>query len=99
MNRALVFAAWLFSFLIYGTYYQGSWTYGERPIYHITGDEPHYLTIATSLLRDGDLDIYNNYLNKDYFVFYPHHLGDPRDPEDMHALYGRGGALYSKHGL
>ena len=27
----------------------------------ITGDEPHYLIIAASLLRDGDLDVRNNY--------------------------------------
>ena len=26
-----------------------------------TGDEPHYLIIAASVLRDGDLDVHNNY--------------------------------------
>jgi hypothetical protein len=92
-------AVWAFSLAVYGAYYQGQWAFGERPIFNITGDEPHYLTIAVSLLRDGDLDVLNNYRDKDYAPFYPSHLGDARDPEDMHALYGRGGGLYSKHGL
>ncbi|MBI3974513.1 MAG: hypothetical protein HY332_24815 [Chloroflexi bacterium] len=98
-SRAALIAMWLFAFGLYGAYFQGQWIYGERPIYSITGDEPHYLIIATSLWRDHDLDILNNYRDKDYHPFYPYHLGDARDPEDMHALYGRGGRLYSKHGL
>ena len=91
--------AWLVSYTVYGLYYQGQWVYGERPIFSITGDEPHYLTIATSLVSDGDLDVLDEYRDKEYFPYYPFHLGDARDPEDMHALYGRGGALYSKHGV
>ena len=90
---------WLLALAIYGGAYQAQFAWGERPIYHITGDEPHYLTIATSLIRDGDLEIFNNYRDKDYLPFYPWHLGDPRDPEDMHALYGTGGNLYSKHSI
>lgn len=35
------------------------WTATDRA--RITGDEPHYLIIAASLLRDGDLDVRNNY--------------------------------------
>lgn len=35
------------------------WTATDRA--PITGDEPHYLIIAASLLRDGDLDVRNNY--------------------------------------
>ncbi|CAA9293732.1 MAG: hypothetical protein AVDCRST_MAG77-4985 [uncultured Chloroflexi bacterium] len=91
--------AWLLSFAVYGAYYQGQWVYGEQPIFNITGDEPHYLTIAVSMVRDGDLDVLNNYRDKEYTAFYPSHLGDTRDAEDMHALYGRGGGLYSKHGF
>ena len=90
---------WLLALAIYGGAYQAQFAWGERPIYHITGDEPHYLTIVTSLIRDGDLEIFNNYRDKDYLPFYPWHLGDPRDPEDMHALYGTGGNLYSKHSI
>src|SRR4051812_23511237 len=32
-----------------------------RNIYTITGDEPHYLLIADSLVRDHDLRVENNY--------------------------------------
>ena len=31
------------------------------------GDEIHYLLISSSLLKDGDLILDNNYENKDYF--------------------------------
>ncbi len=30
------------------------------------GDEPHYLLISHSLLKDGDIDLSNNYANMDY---------------------------------
>lgn len=99
LSRSVLYAFWLFAFAVYAAYFQAQWLFGERPIYHITGDEPHYLLVATSLIRDGDLDVLNNYRDKDYLDFYPYHLGDPRDPTDMHALYGPGGRLYSKHGL
>jgi hypothetical protein len=36
-----------------------------------TGDEPHYLITAHSLVVDGDLDLLNNYKDKDYRIFYP----------------------------
>ena len=100
LRRAgLALAVWACSLALYGLYFQGQWVYGERPVIHITGDEPHYLLIATSLLRDGDLDVLNNYRDKHYQPFYPYHLGDARQPEDMHALYGPSGGLYSKHGV
>ncbi|HEU5315771.1 MAG TPA: hypothetical protein VFX49_06640, partial [Chloroflexota bacterium] len=94
-----VVAAWVVSFALYALYFQGQWAFGERPIYSITGDEPHYLTIAMSLVTDGDLDVLDEYRDKEYFPYYPFHLGDPRDPEDMHAIYGRSGALFSKHSI
>jgi len=31
-----------------------------------TGDEPHYLLITHSLLKDGDFNLANNYANRDY---------------------------------
>jgi hypothetical protein len=98
-RAGLALAVWACSLALYGLYFQGQWIYGERPVIHITGDEPHYLLIATSLLRDGDLDVLNNYRDKHYQPFYPYHLGDARQPEDMHALYGPSGGLYSKHGV
>ena len=37
------------------------WTASNRV--PITGDEPHYMIIAASVLRDGDLDVRNNYID------------------------------------
>jgi hypothetical protein len=36
-----------------------------------TGDEPHYLLAAHSLVVDHDFDLANNYANFDYLNFYP----------------------------
>src|SRR5919201_4441008 len=41
-----------------------------------TGDEPHYLIMTQSLLRDGDFDLRNNYEQKDYLEYYPYALPD-----------------------
>jgi hypothetical protein len=37
----------------------------------LSGDEPHYLIIAQSLLRDGDFDLSNNYAGHDYREYMP----------------------------
>lgn len=57
----------------------------------LTGDEPHYLTVAYSIARDGDLAVRNNYEAADYAAFYPwqfvpsdFHLG-PRGVYSVHA--------------
>ncbi|MBN1224947.1 MAG: hypothetical protein JXB23_16985 [Candidatus Aminicenantes bacterium] len=57
-----------------------------------TGDEPHYLLITKSILEDGDINLFNNYKNKDYLEYYP---GDLRS----HAFRGKKGDhyQYSKH--
>lgn len=39
-----------------------------------SGDEPHYLVIAQSLWRDGDLKIENNHQREDYKEYYPSDL-------------------------
>ena len=58
-----------------------------------TGDEPHYLLIAHSLLKDGDLDLTNNYAEKDYLAYMP--AGVTLDP---HIVPGaKPGSLYSFH--
>lgn len=41
------------------------------------GDEPHYLMITQSLLKDGDLDLDNNHANRDYASFYGGELPSP----------------------
>lgn len=40
------------------------------------GDEPHYLLMAHSLLHDRDLDLRNNYDNKDFLAFYENEVLD-----------------------
>ena len=35
------------------------WSTTDR--YQLTGDEPHYFILAASLLRDGDVDVRNNF--------------------------------------
>ncbi|MPZ17289.1 MAG: hypothetical protein GEV06_05170 [Luteitalea sp.] len=51
------------------------------------GDEPHYLIIAQSLWRDGDLQIENNHQRRDYAEYFrgrelqPHTLARGKDEE------------------
>jgi hypothetical protein len=40
------------------------------------GDEPHYLLTATSLIEDGDVDLLDDYREREYDDFYPYLL-DP----------------------
>jgi len=62
------------------------------PVHPITGDEPHYLLITDSLLSDGDINLFNNYRDKDYLQFYPGEL-------ESHSQSGKKGLeyQYSKH--
>jgi len=55
------------------------------------GDEPHYLIITESLLRDGDLQIENNHQNRNYASFFP---GELR-PDFLWR--GRNEIIYSVH--
>ena len=55
------------------------------------GDEPHYLVIAQSLLRDGDIKIENNHLRGDYHTFF---FG-PLKPDYLRR--GTNGEIYSIH--
>ena len=55
------------------------------------GDEPHYLIITESLLRDGDLQIENNHQRGDYRTFFQ---GELR-PDYMQR--GQNGQIYSIH--
>jgi len=36
-----------------------------------SGDEPHYLMISHSILQDGDINLANNYKNRDYQKYMP----------------------------
>ena len=42
-----------------------------------SGDEPHYLLAAHSLVHDGDLDLSNNYAQRDYAAFYTGYYLNP----------------------
>ncbi len=56
-----------------------------------SGDEPHYLVIAQSLWRDGDLKIENNHARGDYSEYFGREL-------DPHYLTrGTDGEIYSIH--
>jgi hypothetical protein len=62
------------------------------PAHSITGDEPHYLLITKSLISDGDINLFNNYRDKEYLQYYPGEL-------ESHAHPGKKGRgyEYSKH--
>ena len=55
------------------------------------GDEPHYLVIAQSLWRDGDLKIENNHTRGDYYEYF----ALPLDPH--YLTRGADGEIYSIH--
>ncbi len=55
------------------------------------GDEPHYLIITQSLLRDGDLRIENNHRDRDYAAYF----GGTLAPDFIQR--GRDGEIYSIH--
>ena len=38
---------------------------------YLSGDEPHYIMISQSLVNDGDFDLKNNYLDKNYLEYIP----------------------------
>jgi hypothetical protein len=56
-----------------------------------SGDEPHYLVIAQSLWRDGDLRIENNHRRKDYAEYFG------RDLDPHYLTRGKDGEIYSIH--
>ena len=56
-----------------------------------SGDEPHYLVIAQSLLRDHDLKIENNHQRGDYRAYYD------ADLKPDYRRRGRDGQIYSIH--
>lgn len=56
-----------------------------------SGDEPHYLVISQSLLRDGDVRIENNHRQHDYLAYFDGAL----KPDFMQR--GTNGQIYSIH--
>jgi hypothetical protein len=70
------------------------WTLTTHGKYSSTGDEPHYLIIAESLLADGDLDLANNYEQRDGARF-----GAPDLVAGPHGVRTRDGRLGSAHDI
>jgi len=67
LNNAPSWQVWLLSFLLFAT---AATVFHARGI-HLSGDEPHYVMIAQSLVDDGDFDLKNNLENKTYFSYLP----------------------------
>lgn len=59
----------------------------------VSGDEPHYLVAAGSLIEDGDLDVANDYNESRYSRYYAGSL------EPRHAVLVKSGREYPFHGL
>lgn len=57
------------------------------------GDEPHYLMVADSLLRDGDISLERDYAEGRYRTFHP------ADLAPHYRVRGRQGEVYSLHAL
>ena len=55
------------------------------------GDEPHYLTMAQSLLEDGDLDLANQFARREYRAFFAGnlegHTSPASPPGRMYAVH------------
>ena len=58
----------------------------DRAIMLTASDEPHYLLISQSIIRDRDLDLRNDYAG-DYSAFYPGRLPDMHGIEIGSAVY------------
>lgn len=57
------------------------------------GDEPHYLMVADSLLRDGDLSLEEDYRAGRYLAFHD----EPLEPH--YRVRGRHGEIFSLHAI
>jgi hypothetical protein len=57
------------------------------------GDEPHYLTVAHSLVEDGDLDVADDYADRVFAGYHP----DALSPHSKPGL--RPDSRYSMHGV
>jgi hypothetical protein len=58
-----------------------------------SGDEPYYLMTTHSLYQDGDINLAKNYIDHDYFHFYPRELY-PNLRLRAYARFGKKGTDY-----
>lgn len=68
------------------------WTLTTHGKFSDSGDEPHYLMVAESIVADGDLDVANNYRNGDGRWF-----GADTLEAGPHARVTRQGTTWSTH--
>ncbi len=74
LNRLWPISCFFVTFLLYVSLVPNIILYSSPP----TGDQPFYLMEAASIAQDGDLNVKNNYDNKDYDTLYslaPHPRG------------------------
>jgi hypothetical protein len=85
--RTLTIAIWLATAAAASA---GAWRLTHTTLFP-SGDEPHYLILAQTLWRDGDLAIENNHTRGDYREYFGREL-------DPHYLTrGTDGQIYSVH--
>src|SRR5262245_38370967 len=70
------------------------WSMTTHGKFSNSGDEPHYLMVAESLVADGDLDLRNNYANGD-----GRWVGADSLQPELHAVPNRFGALWTSHDI
>jgi len=58
----------------------------------LTGDEPHFLIITSSIVKDGDLNLKNNYSDRNYSDFYQYDL-------PPHSKVCNDTKIYSAHSI
>ncbi len=84
-NRSKLIGAFVFLYV---------WTLTTHGKFSVSGDEPHYLIVAHSLVFDRDLDVANNYANNDARLFGHDHLA-----MGPHASVDRFGKTESVHDI
>ena len=67
LSRVRPWQAWFFSLLAFSLTAVVLHQQGIQ----LSGDEPHYVMIAQSLVEDGDFDLRNNLENRTYFAYLP----------------------------
>ena len=71
-----------------------TWTLTTHGKFSASGDEPHYLMIAQSIVADHDIDLANNYARNDGRLF-----GHDGLAAGLHALPSRTGRLRPIHDI
>src|SRR5947208_6963652 len=71
-----------------------TWTLTTHGKFSASGDEPHYLMIAQSIVADHDIDLANNYAQNDGRLF-----GHDGLAAGLHALPSRTGRLRPIHDI